>query len=1416
MVSKRTLAKVIAATFIGSLIFNNMDSKVFANMNMEKLKTTNVNESKEFWNGNPEVFGENREEAHATLMPFNTIEEALNNPNYEHYSNSTNYLSLNGDWKFNIVDNPFLDIKDFYKTNFDTSSWDTIAVPSSWQVEGYDQIRYTNTAYPWENQDNQPEVPDAPTDYNPIGYYKTTFNVPENWDEREIFVSFQGVESAYYLYINGEYVGYSEDSFTGHDFNIGKYLKEGENEIAVKVHRWSDGSWLEDQDFIRLSGIFRDVFLYSTPKAHLRDYTVVTDLDDKFIDSDLNVKVNVTDYGLETAGQYGVTAILYNENKEVVTEMKDNIVVGESEEDVIVNLSTKVKNPKKWSAESPNLYTLVIVLENSNGEIIETISNKIGFREVYIEGKQMKINGQPIVFKGVNRHEIKPDTGRVLDKETMVKDIELMKKYNINSVRSSHYPNDARWYDLCNEYGLYVLDEANLETHGLTDREDYEEILGSNSRWKDAIIDRQKSLIERCKNESSVIMWSVGNESDMGTNFQDAINFVKEKDPTRPVKYEPSRVKPDEYNPDIYSRMYRTIEEMVVYAENPNSNKPYIQCEYAHAMGNSVGNLKEYWDVFDKYDILQGGFIWDWVDQSIELVDSSTGEKYFSYGGDWGDNLSSGNFCANGLVFPDRTVQPELEEVKQVYQEIEIKDVDVVNGKVNIKNEFLFTNISEYEAIWELRADDKIIEEGNLNLDIAPLSNKEVIIPFNTPELTQGTEYWLNVSFKLKEDTSWAEKGHVIAKQQFKVPFNNPKEKSLDITSMNNVTLKDDNNYVKVDGEGFKVSINKETGALESYNLNGVELIKEPLIPNYWRAPSDNDRGFGSYNELATWKEAGKNAKVKNVDLVNIENKAIKVKVELDVKTEPKSSNLTIDYVVYGNGEVSISNTLTVPKELPEIPEVGMMMQLPSEFDNVTWYGRGPEENYIDRKTGYDIGVYNKKVEDFFVPYLEPSETGNRTDVRWVTLTNNEGVGLMASGLDAMEFNALHYTPEELSAKKRHPHELNKTEDVVLRLNHKQMGVGGDDSWGAKPHREYMLESGKSYNYTFKIKGITEKDSPMNISKVNVENNLINDIKVNGESLKGFNENITEYNINYLEGALEIPTIEVIPANENVEVEISDISGTPKSITIKVSHKDETLGKLLNKTYKINFNATNIVYASDVEFEEATSGKYEVSRDKSVIGNDITLETKELGRKIFDKGISGVSNSEVTINLDGKGYKTFESYVGIDRECIGYRSNAQFRILADDKEVFNSGKMSCTSYAKKVSIDLTGVKKLTLCVDNLDGNNDYEHGTWGDAKFIKEEVAGKPNKITNLKANNISSDKLTLSWEAPLNGVKPVEYIIYKDGVKIDSITANDKLEYTVNNLKSNTLYGFKVVGVGKSGEKSRPVAINTRTIKVK
>ncbi|MEG0135733.1 MAG: glycoside hydrolase family 2 TIM barrel-domain containing protein [Cetobacterium sp.] len=1218
---------------------NNLDGSNHASGH-EGIKQGTYSKENPFWTNNPEVFGHNREKAHVTKMSFNTVEEALKNPNYSNYKNSKNFKSLNGDWKFNLVDHPDQDLKDFYKSDYDTSKWKKIPVPSSWQLHGYDQIRYNDTAYPWEYQKTGINHPDTPKDYNPIGYYKREFNVGNEWDGRATYISFQGVESAYYVYVNGEYVGYSEDSFTGHDFDITKYLKKGKNEIAVKVHRWSDGSWLESQDMIKLSGIFRDVFLYSTPKTYIRDYTVVTDLDKDYKDSDLNINVEVGTKTGFVPGKYKIIGKVFNSNNKEVKSFEKPLNVTGDEKTQVIDFKERFDNPKKWSSEEPNLYTLVLALENSKGEIIETVSNRVGFRKVEIKDNKIMVNGKKLMLRGANRHEFSGDTGRVVSEETMIQDILLMKQNNFNTVRSSHYPNDPKWYDLCDEYGLYVMDEANLETHGRLD-----EIPQDRVEWTPAVIDRQEAMLERSKNETSIIMWSLGNESSTGKNFEIAAKWLKENDPTRLTHYEPQRD-----ITDTYSRMYRSIEEMKSYLVYEDNKKPYIQCEFAHGMGNSIGNLQDYWDVMESDEVFHGGYIWDWVDQAIETVDPKTGKKYYAYGGDWGDEeFTDKNFSANGLVFADRTVQPEMVEVKKVFQNIGLKEVDLNSSIISLTNKFMFTNLNDYMGRWEVLEDGKVIQSGNFTIDVAPESTKNIKLPIKKFAMKENAEYFLNVNFSTKEDKSWAKKGHVVASNQFRYENQNI-AKNISLDEMNDVKYAQKNGVLEVAGNDFKVEIDLEKGGVKSFVSKGKELLETPLVFNFWRAPNDNDRGNGALKRLDTWREAGKNVKVSKYKVTNLKNKAVRVELEIDVPTS-EASKLYTSYIVSGNGEVTVENTIYTPKTLPEIPEFSMMTELSNKKNNVTWYGKGPDENYIDRQTGYDVGIYAKNVEDFFIPYINPSETGNRSDVRWVTLTEKNGTGLLASSISGertIEFNSIYYTPEELSSGKRHPFELEKNKNVVLRVIGKQMGVGGDNSWGAKPHDKYLLKAGDVHKYSFKLRGIDKKDNPMEISK------------------KSLN--------------------------------LGDLNGFEKER--EVEKKPE-----------------KVTYLSDMKFKKAIAGHKKVVKDSTIAGNKLTLRLENGDVVAFDKGINAISNSEIKVDIAGKGLKRFKAYVGLDREVVGYRGEAQFKVLVDGKEKFNSGVMKSSARAKEIDIDVKGAKEITLLVLDADGKNKYDHGTFGDAKF---------------------------------------------------------------------------------------------------
>ncbi|WP_062106266.1 glycoside hydrolase family 2 TIM barrel-domain containing protein [Bacillus niameyensis] len=1020
------------------------------------------------WNNNPEIFQLNRMKAHATLMPYKTVEQALRAKR----ESSEYYRSLNGKWKFAFFETPDKRNLEFYQNDFDSSSWDEIMVPAHWQLQGYDYPQYTNVVYPWVEKDDI-KPPFAPTNYNPVGQYIQKFVVPESWEGLPVYISFQGVESAFYVWLNGELVGYSEDTFTPAEFDLTPYLKTGENKLAVEVYRWCDASWLEDQDFWRMSGIFRDVYLFSTPKFHIQDFFVNTELNEQYEDAELNIKATIGNYFEGKNGKITFEAMLYDHEKNPVLLDPVTAAVDLSEKDEIdINLSTHINSPLKWSAEQPNLYTLVLSLKDENGNLIETESCKVGFRKFEIKDGLMKINGERIVFKGVNRHEFTADKGRAIDYEDMVHDVQLMKKYNINAVRTSHYPNHPYFYELCDEYGLYVIDETNLETHGTWryGQKELEDTLpGSKPEWTENVLDRCNSMFQRDKNHPSIVMWSLGNESFGGDNFLKMHQFFKENDPSRLVHYEGVfHYRPSEAASDIESTMYKSpkmIEEYALKAmESSEQAKPYIICEYMHAMGNSCGNLFQYTEMFDKYPILQGAFIWDWKDQALRTK-TADGIEYLAYGGDFGESPHDGNFSGDGVIFADGTVSPKLYEVKKCYQNIEFEEADLANGQLKIVNKHLFTNLDEYELRWEVMATGEVIKTGSSEVSLKPSKSKLVQLDFAIDEFDDYLgELILTIGFYLKKEQIWAEKGHEIAFEQFIL---RDAQLNWEVTaSIGEISIEEDGTEYNLSGANFTIRFNKQTGDLVSYVYKGTEMLKSPIIPNFWRAMTDNDRGNRLNERSATWREAGENRQLQSIHLESKDGKAeVLVKYEIPTTT---LSVCEIHYLIDLTGKVEINFNLSPGANLPEIPAVGLLFTMESSFENLEWYGKGPHESYFDRAKGAKIGVYSGKVADQYVPYLKPQECGNKTEVRWATIRNDASYGLKVLGEPNVELNVLPYRPDELE-EASHSYKLPKIEKTVVHVNAKQMGVGGDDSWGAKTHPEFTLYADREYRYSFTI-----------------------------------------------------------------------------------------------------------------------------------------------------------------------------------------------------------------------------------------------------------------------------------------------------------------------------------------------------------
>jgi beta-galactosidase len=1208
------------------------------------------------------VFGVNKEEPHATLLPYAEAWQALAGTR----AASPYFLSLNGPWKFNWAKDPSERPADFYRPEFDASAWNDIPVPSNWQLQGYGRPLYVNIAYPFK-ADPPRVMGEPPREYstwaerNPVGSYRRTFTVPEAWKGREVFLTFDGVDSACYVWVNGARVGYSEDSRTPAEFDVTSYLKAGENLLAVEVYRYSDGSYLEDQDFWRLSGIYRDVYLWSAPSVHLRDFEVKALLDGACRHGELVIDAQVVRYGAGAPESCVLEATLLDPaGKAVGGGVLARTKVPAASR---VALRAAVAAPARWTAETPHLYTLLLTLKEPSGAVLEVLKTGVGFRRVELRGGQVLVNGAPILFKGVNRHEHDPVTGHYVTRESMRRDIELMKRHNINAVRTSHYPHAPAWYELCDELGLYVIDEANIESHGMGYGR---ESLAHPESWRGAHLDRVRRMVERDKNHPSIVIWSLGNEAGNGRNFEAAYDWIKQRDPSRPVQYERAGL---DRNTDIYCPMYARIDHMLKYASTPQA-RPLILCEYAHAMGNSVGNLQDYWTAIEAHPQLQGGFIWDWVDQglakpvpprlivkdrspqgrrgsvagevvpgegivgpvdfdadaALDLRNALTLEawvkgtpnreycpllskgdhqyllrlqrrgggfavgfvlttagwhdltvplpadwgdgwhqvagtwdgatmrlfidgvraaeralagplgasrapvsvgrnsahamrrssvvireariyaralsaeelrgaaprsseglvldvdcrqaapaerqpwdyaraEYFAFGGDFGDYPNDDNFCCNGLLHADRTPNPHLFEVKKVYQNIKVRPVDLGEGRVLVQNKHFFSDLAGFEALWKIEENGAALQSGSLGaLAVEPGAEREVRIPFAPFARAPGAEYFLTVSFVLAADAPWAPKGHVAAWDQcpFAAEIPDPpaapsSAPGLSVSHQNGVLVR---------GADFSLRIGHESGALESYVWKGRELLAAPLVPNFWRAPTDNDRGTQMINWAAVWLTAAPRRVVTKCEA--LPGPADRAAIAAEMRFPAGESTGRVVYTVYGDGILDIEMTVDVRGDLPVVPRIGLQMRLPAGFERVAWFGRGPHENYWDRKTGAAVGRYESLVRDLIFEYVEPQENGHRTDVRWVALTDAAGFGLKASGFPVLEFSAWPYTMEALQAA-FHPWEIRRTAEVTVNLDYRQMGVGGDDSWGAPTHREYTLPPGRTYKHKLRL-----------------------------------------------------------------------------------------------------------------------------------------------------------------------------------------------------------------------------------------------------------------------------------------------------------------------------------------------------------
>ncbi len=1025
---------------------------------------------------NPEIFQINREDAHASFYRF--LDEAQAKQEKD-WKNSPLYQSLNGTWKFNWVKKPADRPMYFYMPDYDVSGWNDIKVPANWELEGFGIPIYTNIVYPFPK--NPPYIDH---NYNPVGSYKRNFTIPEDWNEKEIFLHFGGVRSAMYIWLNGKFVGYNEGSKTPAEYKITEHLQAGENNLAVEVYRWSDASYMEDQDFWRLSGIERDVYLYATPKITIKDIAITSELDADYKNGKLAANLTLENY--TSKNEKGVTAIfkLYD-GDDLIGSIEESIDVGKQEESMLGFQNYTIEDVKAWTAETPNLYRLVITLQNRKGEFIESTALDVGFRTIEIENGQFLVNGVPVYLKGVNLHDHDEVTGHVVGEALTIKDMEVMKANNINAIRCSHYPKNDFFYRLCDEYGFYVVDEANIETHGmgttnqgLDNNEEAKKIHPAyRPEWRGMHLDRTIRMYERDKNFPSIITWSLGNEAGNGENFFATYNWLKENDPTRPVQYEGAVFYE---NTDIIAPMYARIEQMEKYAQD-NASKPFIQCEYAHAMGNSVGNLQDYWDVIEKYDVLQGGFIWDWVDQGLKAK-TPQGEEFYAYGGDFDAARlqNDDNFCLNGLVNPDRSAHPSLYEVKKVYQYIKFKEFDLPSKNLTIYNGYDFRDLSNFNISWSLIENGEQVAQGDLGtLDVAARSSIKQKI--DLPDFKQGKEYYLRLSATLKTAEPLLKKGHELAKEEFKLSnYTFPNFES----TQTGLEVSDQDNMVTVNGKDFQMKFDKNTGLLFKLDYGNGNVLQAPLRPNFWRAPIDNDFGYNMPERMGVWKKASQNQQLVSFNILSATNDEIAkggagtLNVETIYALPDVNAEVKVTYQINNEGDILVSNNLSdIAEDLPIMPRVGNNIILNNQYQQVTWYGRGPHENYQDRYTSALVGNYQSKVEDLLYPYIRPQENGFRTSIRSVAFANSDNKGIQFSAVDGnlLGFSAHHQLNSDFDEgdKKiqRHTYHIPKRNLVNVNIDFKQMGVGGDNSWGAMPHEEYQIKP-SNYTYSYMISRI--------------------------------------------------------------------------------------------------------------------------------------------------------------------------------------------------------------------------------------------------------------------------------------------------------------------------------------------------------
>lgn len=1008
--------------------------------------TMNAQSFKEWQN--PEINAVNRAPMHTNFFAYESIEAAKSNK-----EKSSNFMTLNGIWKFDWVANVDARPTDFWKLEFNDKGWNDLQVPGVWELNGYGDPIYVNVGYAWRNQfKNNPPL--VPTTNNHVGSYRKEIIVPSDWKGKDIIAHFGAVSSNMYLWVNGKFVGYSEDSKLEAEFDLTPYLRTGQkNLIAFQVFRWCDGSYLEDQDFFRYTGVARDCYLYTRNKKRIEDLRITPDLDEQYKNGSLHIELSLK-------GNCNVTLELLDAENKLVTTSE---VKGTKK----VVKTLKVKKPNKWTAETPYLYTLYATLKEK-GKITEVIPVKVGFRKIELKNAQILVNGQPVLIKGANRHEVDPVGGYVVSRERMIQDIQIMKQFNLNAVRTCHYPDDPFFYELCDKYGIYMVAEANIESHGIGYGN---RTLAKRDDYRKAHLERNQRNVQRNFNHPSIIFWSLGNEAGYGPNFEAAYDWVKAEDPSRAVQYERAEIKG---KTDIYCPMYAGYNWCENYSKNPQHQKPLILCEYAHAMGNSQGGFKEYWDLVRKYPKFQGGFIWDFVDQSCRRI-GKNGKMIYAYGGDFNRyDASDINFCNNGLISPDRVPNPHAYEVRHFYQNIWTTPANLKNGELNIFNEYFFRDLSAYYLEWEILKEGKIVRQGRIDkLDVQPQQTATVKLDWG--QTTPNDEWLLNVAYKQKQNEGLLPAGHIVAKEQLTLnPYSAPsmilensKQSNIEITSP--TVLDNDRKYLIISNDVFNIEFDKQNGYLTKYEVNGLNMLKEGAIlkPNFWRAPTDNDFGAKIHQKYIVWKNP--EIKLKSFKQY-IENKQVFIEAIYDMPDV--SSKLSLTYVINNKGAIKVTQKIATDKEakISNMFRFGMQMQMPRYFETIEYYGRGPMENYSDRNHYTDLGIYRQSVTEQFYPYIRPQENGTKTDIRWWRIVDKAGNGIEIVSAAPFSASALHYTIESLdegwSKRQGHSPEVEEADLTNLCIDKKQAGLGGVNSWGAITLPEYQIPYG-NYEFTF-------------------------------------------------------------------------------------------------------------------------------------------------------------------------------------------------------------------------------------------------------------------------------------------------------------------------------------------------------------